>query len=121
VIVGNEDLNGVEVESTPALPLNPRLLTTPGPAGGRPAGPVPLASIRGRVLDAETGLPVAAGTVFVVGDTWAPCPISAEGKFEFPRLLPGNYELEIQAPGYPTLRRPAVVDEQDLDIELRAG
>jgi hypothetical protein len=121
VIVGSKDLNDVTVESVSALPLNPRILSAPGPAGARPPGPVPLASLRGRILDAETGSPVTAGTVFVVGDTWAGCPIGPDGSFQFPRLLPGNYELEVQGQGYPTFRRAIVIDEQDLEVELRAG
>jgi hypothetical protein len=64
---------------------------------------------------------VTAGTVFVVGDTWAECPIGADGSFQFQRLLPGNYELEVQAQGYPTFRRAVVVDEQNLSLDLKAG
>jgi hypothetical protein len=47
--------------------------------------------------------------------------IGEEGKFEFLKLLPGKYEIEVQAVGYPTLRREVVVEDQDVDLELKAG
>jgi hypothetical protein len=121
VIVGNEDLNDVTVENIAAVPLNPKTLAVPGPAAGRPSGSVPLASVRGRVRDVETGDPVTGGTVFVVGDTWTSSPLGPDGSFHFPRLLPGNYELEVQGLGYPTFRRAIVVEEEDLNLELKAG
>ena len=84
-------------------------------------GALPLSTLRGRVLDAETGTPLTSGTVFVVGDSFAGYELGAEGKFEFQRLLPGNYELEIQGVGYPTFRRSVIIEDQDVDLELKAG
>ena len=121
VIVGTQDLSGVEIARTPALPFNSISLAAPGVAGTSTPGILPLASLRGRILDAETGAPVSLGTVYVVGDSSTGYALSADGKFEFQRLLPGKYELEIQGTGYPTLRREIVVEDQDLDLELKAG
>jgi hypothetical protein len=121
VVVGTGDLNGVEVSSTPALPLNSRSVTARTSSAARAPGTLPLATVRGRILDSETGEPVRSGAIFVVGDSYAKYDLTADGKFEFLRLLPGNYELEVQGVGYPTLRRAIVVEEEDLDLELKAG
>lgn len=121
VVVGTADLSNVEVSTTPALPLHSRTPSAPTAAPARAAGALPLAAVRGRILDSETGEPLNSGTVFVVGESYAAYKLSADGKFEFQRLLPGSYELEVQGVGYPTFRRPIVVEEEDLDLELKAG
>jgi hypothetical protein len=123
VVVGEEGLDNVQLESTPTpvLPSKTRAVTSSqnGPSGQ--PGTVPLLSVQGHIIDAETGLPVRAGTVFLVGDGWATYDLSAEGKFEFEHLLPGSYEIEVRGVGYPTFRREIVVEEKDLDVELKAG
>jgi hypothetical protein len=122
VVVGAADLNDVEVMSTPALPLNSRSPFAQAAAAiARAPGVLPLAAVRGRILDSETGEPLRAGTVYVVGDSYAGYELAADGKFEFQRLLPGSYELEVHGTGYPTFRRAIVVEEADLDLDLRAG
>ena len=120
-VVGTADLNDVTVATTPALPLHSRTPSEPVAAPSRAPGALPLATVRGRILDSETDEPLNAGTVFVVGESYAAYKLSADGKFEFHRLLPGKYELEVQGVGYPTIRRAIVVEEEDLDLELKAG
>jgi len=119
IVVGTGDLNNVSVSSTAVLPRNAGMLLASASADSRSPGVVPLASLRGRILDSETGMPVRSGSVWIVGDTWTKFELGEEGRFEFPRLLPGNYELEVQGVGYPTLRRAIVVEEKDLDLELK--
>ena len=121
VVVGTGDLSGVEVSGTAVLPLNPRTPAMRIPSSTQAPGVLPLATLRGRVFDAETGTPLKLGTVFVVGDSFARYELGAEGTFEFQRLLPGNYDLEIQGVGYPTFRRSVVIEDQDVDLELKAG
>jgi hypothetical protein len=121
LVVGATDVENVEIVTTPVIPSNIRTLSVPRPAGSRSSGPIPLASLRGRVLDSDNGKPVSAGTIYIVGDTWARFDLTASGEFEFLKLLPGNYELEVQGAGYPTFRRPVVIEEQDVDLELKAG
>ena len=119
IVVGTGDLNNVSVSNTAVLPRNAGMLLASASADSRSPGIVPLASLRGRILDSETGMPVRAGSVWIVGDTWTKLELGEEGRFEFPRLLPGNYELEVQGVGYPTLRRAIVVEEKDLDLDLK--
>jgi hypothetical protein len=47
--------------------------------------------------------------------------LALKGRLNSNGLLPGNYELEIQGVGYPTLRRSVVIEDQDVDLELKAG
>jgi hypothetical protein len=121
VVVGSVDLSNVELETTAVLPPNFRALSAPAPAGNRVPGTIPLASVHGRVLDSETGTALKAGTIYFIGDSWTSFDVGSEGKFEFPKLLPGKYEIEVQGVGYPTLRREVVVEDRDVDLELRAG
>jgi hypothetical protein len=121
LVVGTTDVENVEIATIPVIPSNIRTLSVPQPSGSRGPGPIPLASLRGRVLDSETGKPVSAGTVYIVGDTWARFDLSGNGQFEFLKLLPGKYEVEVQGAGYPTFRHPVVIEEQDVDLELKAG
>jgi hypothetical protein len=121
IVVGSTDLANVEVVNTPALPLKASAAAPSTPAGTRNTGVIPLASLRGRILDVETGTPVTAGKVFIVGQTWDGFDLGSEGKFEFPNLLPGSYELEVQGFGYPTFRRPLVIDDKDVELELKTN
>jgi hypothetical protein len=121
VVVGSDDVNGVNLVSTPALPSNIRTVASTSAAGTRAAGPLPLASLRGQITDTETGKPLTRGTIYLVGDWWASFEIGPDGTFVFEKLLPGSYEVEVQGVGYPTLRRAVVIEEQDVDLELKAG
>src|SRR4029079_19432793 len=40
--------------------------------------------------------------------------------FEFTRLLPGSYDLEVLAFGHSAVRRTVVIDETDVTLELNA-
>ena len=121
VIVGDDDLEGVVLEATPTPVLPRNTLALSLPPGLRAPGTVPLVSVQGHILDTETGMPVRAGTVYLVGESWATYDLSADGKFEFKPLLPGTYEIEVQGVGYPTFRREIFVEEKDIDLELKAG
>lgn len=121
VVVGSGDLNDVQLVSTPVLPAKTAAVPGASPAETRPPGVLPLASLRGQIMDAETGKPLAGGTIYLVGDSWAGSELGTDGKFEFLKLLPGNYELEVQGVGYPTFRRAVVIEEQDIDLDLKAG
>jgi hypothetical protein len=123
VVVKDKDLDNIKLENaaTPVLPGNIQTLKAPEALAAGPAGLVPLLSIRGSVADSDSGMPVRTGTVYLVGDSWATYELGEEGKFEFEHLLPGNYELEIQGVGYPTMRREIVVEDKEIRLELKAG
>jgi len=123
LIVGDKDISGIELDQirdqVSVLPLNARVPTPPSPAGNRAPGRVPLATVRGKIVDSETGELLTLGDVYLVGDYWTGRTL-AEGKFEFRSVLPGKYQIEIQAVGYPTFRQEFSIEEQDLDLEVKS-
>ena len=121
IFVGTSDLANVDVVRTPALPFNPQTAPAASPADKSNSSALPLRSLRGLILDVDTGAPVNGGTVFLVGESWAKFDLGTDGKFEFVNLLPGRYELEVQGLGYPTFRRPLVIDEEDVNLELKTN
>jgi hypothetical protein len=121
LVIGNQDVRDVELDETSALPLNARTATPPDAAGNRQPGRLPLAAVRGKIVDAESGELLTRGEVFLVGDYWVGRPLSDDGKFAFEKLLPGKYALEVKAVGYPTFRREFEIEEQDVELDVRSN
>jgi len=121
IIVGDQDVKGVELERISVLPLNARTPTPPTPVGTRAPGRLPLAVLRGKILDSENGEPITRGDVYLVGDYWIGRPLTDDGKFEFPSLLPGNYKIEVKALGYPTFQKEFSIGEVDMDLEVKSN
>jgi hypothetical protein len=121
IVVGSNDMTGVELEPMAIPPANFNKSQSVRAADGRTPGPVPLATVRGQITDSESGLPVTLGSIFLIGEGWVERELASDGKFEFPRLLPGQYEIEVKGVGYPTFRRAIVVEEKDVVLGLTAG
>jgi hypothetical protein len=62
--------------------------------------------------------PITEGTVYLTGHYGASRSLVPDGRFEFTRLLPGSYQLEVQAFGYTTIKKSIVVDEDEVDLEF---
>jgi carboxypeptidase family protein len=122
IAVDSRDVTA-ELRETEVPPLNARTSSLPLPSPQMPAGlgPVSLASLKGRVIDSETGEVVILGKVFLVGDAWSEFNLGPEGTFEFSKLLPGRYDVEVQGVGYTTFRRSFEVGDQDLAVELKTN
>jgi len=122
LVVGDRDLLDVDLEEIAVAPAGSDRPAPPAPAGQRTPGTrIPLASIRGRVLDAETREPFNAGRVGVNGDYSANITFDDDGRFEIRKLLPGTYVLEVTAFGIGTVSRTVVIDEQGATVELTIG
>jgi hypothetical protein len=119
IVVGDQDVTGIELTATPLLPLDIKTPVPPEPAGNHTAGTsIPLAAVRGLVRDEMTHEPITEGTVYLTGHYGASRSLVPDGHFEFTRLLPGSYQLEVQAFGYMTIRKTIVVDEDDVNFEF---
>jgi hypothetical protein len=120
--VGNRDVIS-ELRETEVPPLDVRTASQPlpGPKASTALNPTPLANLKGRVVDSESGEVVSLGKVFLVGDAWSEFNLGPEGTFEFSRLLPGHYDLEVQGVGYTTFRRSIAIADQDIAIELKTN
>jgi hypothetical protein len=121
LVIGNQDVRDLEVDETSALPLNARISTPPGAIANRPPGRLPLAAVRGKIADVENGDLLTRGDVFLVGDNWVGHPLRDDGKFEFEKLLPGKYAIEVKAQGYPTFRREFEIEDQDIELDLKSN
>ena len=120
VVVGNEDLPNLALEEISVAPLALGGAAGPAPAANLAANTrLPLSTIRGHVLDAMTGQPLNAGRVRVNNDASLTFSLGGDGEFEIPRLLPGNYNLEITAYGVGTVDRTIVLETSDAFIDVR--
>ena len=119
IVVGDRELSNVELEVTSIAPLVSGEPQGPAPAGDlAPNTRVPLAAIRGRVVDGMTGRPMDAGRVIVNSDYASSFSLDDDGKFEVPRLLPGKYVLDVVAFGIGTVTRTIVLDDKDTQLDL---
>jgi hypothetical protein len=121
--VSNRDVVS-DLQETGVPPLDVRTASRPLPgpqAAQTTSSSIPLANLKGRVIDSETGGAVNLGKVFLVGDAWSEFNLGPDGTFEFSKLLPGRYDLEVQGVGYTTFRRSITVENQDIAVELKTN
>jgi hypothetical protein len=89
VVVGSQDLDGVELVATPLLPSDIQNPAPPQPAEARTPGfTIPQGVIQGRVIDETTHQPIPEGTVYLTGHYGSSRSLVPDGRFEFTRLLP---------------------------------
>jgi hypothetical protein len=119
IVVGNQDVQGIELSAVPLLPTNIRTPVSAEPVGTHtPGSTIPLALVHGLVLDESTHQPITEGTVYLTGHYGSSRALVPDGRFEFTRLLPGSYELEVQTFGHKNIQKTIVVGEDDLNLEL---
>jgi hypothetical protein len=116
VVVGDRDLDGVQLDKVLLLPLE----AAAGQADTHPPGTViPLAGLKGRIVSAATGAPMK-GVLNILGDSaQAAYAVGNDGSFEIPKLLPGSYNLQVSIFDHYTLNQTVVVGETDTTVELR--
>ena len=121
IVVGDQDVSGIELTATPLLPLNIKTPVLPEPVGNlAPGSTIPLSAVRGLVLDEMTHEPITGGTVYLSGHYGGSRSLVPDGRFEFTRLLPGSYELEVQAFGHSTIKKTIVVGKDDVQLDMTA-
>jgi hypothetical protein len=120
VVVGERDVEGLQLTPTPVLPIGIGDATPPGPAGALPPGStIPMVSVRGTVLGKDSS-PIPFGVVFVTGGAYGTSfSIDGDGRFEFHHLLPGRYNIEISMFGYETLKETISVGDEGLEWTAR--
>jgi len=103
--------------------LLPEDIRTPTPQAGDTSNgagaSVRLALLRVALVDEQTREPAGPGTVYLLGPLGTSFDLPSNGKFEFPRLLPGKYNFEIQVFRHKTITRTIVI--ADTDVELMIG
>jgi len=117
--VGDRDLPDLELDVISTAPAHYDQPAKPLPSDGRLPGTrgIPV-SIRGRVSDSGTSEPFNAGKVIINGNYSMPFQLNDEGRFEIPKLLPGNYEVEVFVYGIGMVNLAVALDDQDVSLEL---
>jgi hypothetical protein len=114
VTIGDKDLEGVTLENIEVWPANPVALSETTGASGPGSFRSP-AGLKGRVLEAAGGKPLKGGSVTILGSYMTTTSINADGKFIFPHLLPGRYDLRIEAYEHFTLYETVVIGEENVE------
>jgi hypothetical protein len=121
VVVGDRDVTGVELrdETTP-VPFDMRSPRDPEPAGNATPGAVlPLASVRGTLLEQATQKPIADSEIKITG--YARTEVfktDGNGRFEIPRLFPGSYKVEVAVFGHENLFHTLTVGTENITLDL---
>lgn len=82
----------------------------------------PPTTLKGRLLDAQTGKPISEGRVFL--DDARQVEVNADGRFEAPGLEMGNHQASAICPGYaslPILFDTTLQPNAELEVRLDKG
>jgi len=122
VVVGDRNLEGVDLKETFILPDDVRVPKDPMPAGTfAPGEIVPLARISGTVIEQASKALITEGEIAIhSGDSFRAVPIDSTGRFETFTLLPGTYTLRMQIFGHSTVGPTVVVEDKDINLEVPA-
>jgi hypothetical protein len=119
VVVGNRDLEGVELNEVAILPQEIHSIDSPPAARSNVAGStLHLAALRLAVVEEDSRESAGPGTVYVLGPLGTSFDLPSDGRFEFPRLLPGSYSFEIRVFRHATITRTIVMGDDDVDLQL---
>jgi hypothetical protein len=120
IVVGDRDLEGVLLDASPVLPRDVNIPKSPGPAGiHNPGSVLPLASLRGRLIEEASGNSIDEGTIKLIGRDSVVVSVGTGGEFEFTRLLPGTYELEVRIFGHSNVLQPIVIGDEDIRMDVK--
>ena len=120
VVVGDKNLDGIELKETLLLPADIRVPKDPMPAGSYAPGTiVPMARITGDVLEEGTNAPITEGKVAVLTEFRSQTvPIDMDGHFESFALLPGTYDLKLEVFAHSTRGTTVTIEDKDLKLQL---
>jgi hypothetical protein len=119
VVVGNENLDNLELTEVATLPMDIQTPKSPGTTNDRPAGSsVSPVTLRVRVLEEKSKQPPPAGDVYINDRSGPAYSLDAEGKLAVKNLLPGVYRVEILMFGYSTVDEEITVGVEDISVEL---
>jgi len=109
VAVADRDVDGLTLDNAGQLVNSTNLSLNASPG----------AALLGRVLEDDGEKPLNRGMVTVLGQSMATISIGADGKFIIPHLLPGSYDLRIEAFEHFTLYQTVVIANDDKAVEFK--
>jgi len=120
IVVGDRDLEGIEMETIAVLPNDAKQPRPPDSTGTHAPGTVlALSSFRGRIIEEASGVPIEDGTIRLMGRDSITVPVGTGGEFEFSRLLPGTYDLEVRIFGHSNVLQPIVIGDEDIRLDIK--
>lgn len=120
IVVGDRDMEGIEMETIAVLPNDAKQPRPPDTTGTHAPGTVlPLSSFRGRIIEEASGAPIIEGTIRLIGRDSITVGVGTGGEFEFSRLLPGTYDLEVRIFGHSNVLQPIVIGDEDIRIDVK--
>jgi len=121
IVVGDKDLEGVDLGSAAILPNDINTPKAPASPGNLAPGTVlPLANFFGRMVEEASGKPIEEGTIRLIGRTSTVASFGPGGEFEFKQLLPGTYDLEVKIFGHENVSQTIVVGEEDIRMDVKS-
>jgi Carboxypeptidase regulatory-like domain len=120
VVVGDKNVEGIELKEAFLLPDDVRVPKDPMPAAGfAPGTLVPLARLTGTVIEEVSKVPITEGEVVIrSGDSFRNVPIDSSGRFEASGLLPGTYNIRLQIFGHTSVGPTVVVEDREINLEV---
>jgi hypothetical protein len=120
VVVGDRDIQGIELEPLTVVPLDVRRPVAPGPTESHAPGTIlaPV-SLKGRVIEEASGKPIEEGTIRLIGGGSVVASLGPGGEFEFPRLIPGTYDLEVRLFGHSNVLQSIVVGDHGIRVDVK--
>jgi hypothetical protein len=123
VVVGDRDLDDVVLQRVSILPLDIHSRESEQRNGSVPVSRIlSMPSLSGRVVDEISREPIKEGTITLMGrvNDHGTFPILESGEVTVPNLLPGDYNLIINASGYSNEPQSVRVGIENLKQDLVA-
>ena len=117
VVVGDQDVSDVKLRVYDLIPADIER-DAPRAAGNLPPGPLAFFSLNGRVVDADSGMPITdGGAIRLWGyrNSSKAFALDGVGEFRVRELLPGSYRIEIQLAGYQPYTASVSIDQVAAD------
>jgi hypothetical protein len=119
IVVGDRDMEGIEMETIAVLPAVLQPTFSDAPRTPVPGTVLPLASFRGRILEEASGVPIEEGTIRLIGRNSITASVGTGGEFEFLRLLPGTYDLEVRIFGHSNVLQRIVIEDENIRLDVK--
>jgi len=115
VSVGDRDLEGVTLDNAGVVPTKWLALPATGGTGaGSQSSFRALAGLIGHAVEDDGVKPITSGIVTILGQTMSTISIGRDGQFIIPHMLPGSYDLRIEAFEHFTLYETVDVIDEDV-------
>jgi len=120
IVVGERAVENIELKPVPLIPPGADAQQNALPVGRYgPGSTIPLIRVAGTILEEVSRKPLDDGQLIIrQGDLARTYPIDKDGHFDPLYLLPGKYDLTVQAFGHSTAGTEIDISDKDMTTEL---